>query len=190
MRFKGGSILIHEGSIFEGILLVRRIDGDVLIQDQGGFLFCIDDIKEMILLFQEYLGTFSQEEISEMNKEVYDYHFGNKPRIYQERKSNPKQTEGYIYFLSDNNEYVKIGKAINLDARIESIKLPEKPTLLHSVKVYDYDKAEKIFHDYYAECRKRGEWFSLDAKQKANIQNGYYPDGINELLVGVDNEVE
>lgn len=185
MKFKGGllSSLFNNDVIYDGYLRIQRNDGKLFIQDQGGFLFCTNDIKEMISICQEYLETYSQDDIDELNKEVYDFHFGNKLKSRHQKELERKLTKGYIYFLRDNTSgAVKIGKAINLDNRIENMKLPAKPTLLHSIFVNDYDKAEKIFHDAFSKHRKRGEWFDLPGSTINDIEDECYPEGINELL--------
>lgn len=95
-----------------------------------------------------------------------------------------KLTCGYIYFLSDGNGYVKIGKTTNIGKRLDGIgiKLPKQPILLHSTYVKDYNTGEAIFHEHYKEYRRNGEWFKLPKTVIERIQNGDYPKGINELL--------
>lgn len=109
----------------------------------------------------------------------------------QETKGKKRTfTEGYIYFLSDGNGYIKIGKTVDVGKRIDGIgmKMPKQPVLLHSVHVKDYSAAETIFHEHYKEYRQQGEWFKLPKTEIEAIQHCSYPNGINELLIGADNE--
>lgn len=162
-------------------------DNEVVVADRMGFLLSLDTAQTLKSILEKYIETHSQKEISRYNFDLFRKH--NNPDAEPVRKEY-KPTSGYVYFLSDNNGYIKIGKTINIEARIEGMLLPEEPKLLHSIRVKDYNKAEIIFHEFYADCRKRGEWFALGPKQRADIQNGYYPDGIDELLVEVNDELE
>ncbi len=103
------------------------------------------------------------------------------PVIQSKQHKQPKP--GIIYFLSDNSGHTKIGRTTNLSKRLESFTMPVEPTLLHSIKVSDFKKAEKIFHSHYDIYSKRGEWFTLFESEITNIQNGNYPEGINKLLM-------
>lgn len=191
MKNAGSLPLVKKECVFSGILNIYQVDNQITFSDQMGFLFDINDAKEMIELLNNYISAFSQSEIDKHNHNLLSQYYppsGSRHKSAATQKPPPK--EGYIYFLSDGNGNVKIGKTVDIKKRIESMKLPEQPILLHAIHVKDYDKAEIIFHEHYKEYRKRGEWFELPQVEIETIQNGIYPKEISKLLVEINNEKE
>lgn len=73
------------------------------------------------------------------------------------------ETKGYIYFVSDNSETVKIGFSKNPWARLSDLRVSRPGLqLLGSVQGTLYD--EKNMHKQYDSFRLQGEWFRLDGE--------------------------
>lgn len=80
-------------------------------------------------------------------------------------KSPPRITpKSSVYFISDEDGYVKIGVAKNVDSRLQSLQTAsrQKLTLLGSVEG-DYDD-ESSYHKMFTDQRVRGEWFAPSVK--------------------------
>jgi len=74
---------------------------------------------------------------------------------------------GYVYLIQHGSrrEY-KIGKTYNFVRREGEIRLelPEKVKPIHTIKTDDPSGIEKYWHNRFAEKRKEGEWFELNAE--------------------------
>ena len=73
---------------------------------------------------------------------------------------------GYVYLL-EGGGFFKIGKATDLDRRVQQIfpKLPFECRLLHAIASDDCLALERWLHRRFADCRRNGEWFQLDAER-------------------------
>jgi hypothetical protein len=69
---------------------------------------------------------------------------------------------GVVYLLKCGPHY-KIGKTINIDNRLSTLKiqLPYKPELIHTITTNHIHWLEKHWHTFYREKRLNGEWFEL-----------------------------
>lgn len=88
-----------------------------------------------------------------------------KPRRRQtlvKQKPNQKPRHGFVYLLHSNGVY-KIGKALNLEARVLQISpvMPHPLELIHSIESDDYDQLELKLHNMFGHARLNGEWFNL-----------------------------
>jgi hypothetical protein len=113
-----------------------------------------------------------KEEIEAINKEIEDK---------QKFKSLPVQqavnkSSGYIYFLQDDHNRIKIGKTKKLSERIFNIglNLPIKPQLFHSIKTDNITKLERHFHSKFKKYRLNGEWFALPYERLTKIRKIEY----------------
>jgi hypothetical protein len=83
----------------------------------------------------------------------------------QQSKSQPLKhirISGEVYLLK-SGKYYKVGKT-NAVGRREyelAIQLPEKVTLVHSIKTDDPSGIENYWHTRFEARRKNGEWFEL-----------------------------
>jgi hypothetical protein len=89
----------------------------------------------------------------------------------------------HVYFLSDGNGLVKIGKTTNLDDRVKLFKRANLHSrLIHAIPVTNYTLAEKLLHKHYHDYHVIGEWFKLPTEEIIRIEEGCYPDIINNYL--------
>jgi hypothetical protein len=91
----------------------------------------------------------------------------------QQKKSENRTNPGYVYLVGADNGLYKIGRAKNVDDRVNffGVKLPMKTWLVHSFYSDNYDKAEKQLHEHFAEQRNHGEWFNLSDADVEKIKS-------------------
>lgn len=75
---------------------------------------------------------------------------------------------GYVYLLK-SARYYKIGRsnAVGRRERELAIQLPERATVVHSIKTDDPVGIEFYWHRRFEERRKNGEWFELTPQDVA-----------------------
>lgn len=109
--------------------------------------------------------------------------------IVSRRKPSTPQ-KGYVYLLKfeGKNSY-KIGKTINLEARITQfeIKLPFETQLICAIPSDDITVLEAQLHERFAQQRINGEWFKLTANDVKYIQRLSY-DHVVEAVFALWND--
>ncbi len=89
-----------------------------------------------------------------------------------ERSSAPDTshdgTLGCVYLMK-SGKYYKIGHTMSLGRRAYdlAIQLPEKLTLVHSIKTDDPAGIESYWHKRFLDRHKNGEWYALTAQDVA-----------------------
>lgn len=81
---------------------------------------------------------------------------------------SPLQEFGYVYLLRSGRFY-KIGRSNSVGRRERelAIQLPEKATLVHSIKTDDPPGIEAYWHRRFQDRRRNGEWFELKPRDLA-----------------------
>ena len=87
---------------------------------------------------------------------------------------------GYVYFIRATEEpfYIKIGRASDPFKRISGIQSasPVKLNPLVFVQVPHMKQFEKLFHEYFAPKRIRGEWFDIRPKDVYELLNKFWKE--------------
>lgn len=75
-----------------------------------------------------------------------------------------KNSKGYIYFVKNGyNNFIKIGKTINLQSRLNSFStlFSDGVFLVGYIYSENYSELEKKIHEDFKDKRKTGEWFDI-----------------------------
>lgn len=94
---------------------------------------------------------------------------------------------GYVYFLQEKlTRTVKIGCTMDPRGRIEKtfgVQLPFETELLFMLQARDYKKTEHLFHKYFEDKRRHGEWFALQDSDIEWIKQGKYSADITKSIL-------
>lgn len=97
-----------------------------------------------------------QNVLSNLNREIEN------AEIFIAQNKN-LSTSGYIYVIRSENGKYKIGKAQDVNKRLQSLQTgtPEKLELVLTIKTSNKNVLETICHRQFSSKKIRGEWFSL-----------------------------
>lgn len=120
-----------------------------------------------ILQYDEYI------ENSIINKNNFEVFHGRDKKVikldelsvskeFKKYSNSLKQNEGYVYFIS-NGQYCKIGHAIDLKKRIDTLQCgsPYKLEIIKTLKSIDYINLENQLHNLFSKYRVLGEWYDI-----------------------------
>lgn len=70
---------------------------------------------------------------------------------------------GYVYFIADEDGYIKIGHARNVSSRLRSLQTASRQALRVVASTPGSISDEKTLHAKFADAHVRGEWFRATA---------------------------
>lgn len=131
---------------------------------RGGQVLSRSKWMEIRRKLDAYYTGVSDDEIDEYNRDI------KKARAAENSKN---KAVGYIYLLSTNVGYYKIGRAMNLEERLTDHRraYPVEITVEHSIRVSDVFTCELYLLKQFREKRLQGEWFSLTPDEVAWIKS-------------------
>ena len=171
----------------------RTIDGEKI----SFYSFDLNEVYRFIDTLDEYIKT---------NKDIhliYDDFKKNdkKENVTQIQTQLEKMTlrnkqKGYVYFVS-NGQYCKIGRAVNIEHRIESLRSgsPQPLQLITYLESTDYINLETQLHRLFAKYKVNGEWYDIlflfngENEEFANINN-HYVNFNNKILLTIPELIE
>lgn len=68
--------------------------------------------------------------------------------------------DGYVYFISDEDGFIKIGRALKPHKRLASFQVSHRQTLTLLATIPGGVAKESEMHRRFASSRHRGEWFA------------------------------
>jgi len=100
--------------------------------------------------------------------------------LVKEKRRNSHQSdfdydangESIVYLIKESfNGYIKIGVSRNIKGRMAAIEsnIPQKITLIGTIKSSQARKIEEKLHRKYADYCIKGEWFKLSDKQLSEL---------------------
>lgn len=119
----------------------------------------------LVKRLREFCATRGYEDVVALC-DVAVEHTRPRPSGTRDQTSDERESVlGYVYLLKSGRFY-KIGRT-NVVGRRErelSIQLPEKATVIHSIKTDDLDGIETYWHGRFSDRRKNGEWLNYPRK--------------------------
>lgn len=88
-------------------------------------------------------------------------------------KRKPKTPVAGVVYLLQGEKYFKIGKSVNMEKRLNQIKLqlPYRVELVHTIHAAHPLQAESYWHKRFASLRRNGEWFELGEIEVAEFKS-------------------
>ena len=85
------------------------------------------------------------------------------------RRVSVKRPEGDVYFIADEDGYIKIGHARDVNSRLQSLQTASRQALRVVASTPGSISDEKTLHAKFADAHVRGEWFRATADLMAYI---------------------
>jgi predicted GIY-YIG superfamily endonuclease len=159
-------------------------NNSIVVNDSNNHIPSMEELKTIMLGLTRFINTYSQESIDDYNLSV-DQHVKkqeeqSKIELTQKEKTRP----GYVYFIADNMNNIKIGLSKDMGSRFKNYtEMPYNPEIIHLLKCSDMVKVEAYFHEKFADKRFKGEWFKLVPKDIKYIKAGRYSEEIMKFIV-------
>jgi hypothetical protein len=109
--------------------------------------------------------------------------------VVKQKLTTANEHAGYIYFIKQTSNIVKIGRSKDPKSRLSTYKhLPAK--VIHVIYSENYMRSERLFHSYFKEkqvdpklMNSEREWFYLTDEDVKNIKNHRYPEEIAQSIL-------
>ena len=143
-----------------------------------GFAFTKEETREIITKLETYFEIVTEEEIETFNTSLIARHEKAKEEHQKEYKRSEmpkaKSKSGYVYLISDNQGYYKIGMSKDPEQRLKQLTIScQELNIIHKIKTNDMKRLEREMQRKYKGKRVKGEWFELDKEEvKKFIESG------------------
>jgi len=94
------------------------------------------------------------------NRELADW----RPENYNFDTFKDEKYDDHLYFISDENYRIKIGRSINPEKRLKELQTGCPTNLKIEFVIYNKGCLEKKFHNCFKEIQLTGEWFTYSAR--------------------------
>lgn len=85
------------------------------------------------------------------------------------RRASVTRPGGYVYFIADEDGYIKIGYARDVSSRLRSLQTASRQALRVVASTSGTVSDEKALHAKFADAHVRGEWFRATSDLMAYI---------------------
>jgi len=76
----------------------------------------------------------------------------------------------FVYAFENKEGSIKIGRTLDISQRLKTLQTADPSiTIIGTLQVKNYIKAERSLHSIFAAYRKDGEWFSLPKDEKERL---------------------
>lgn len=154
-----------DGVLFWG-MLICGILASVVYLNQRGNIYTLETTLKQEQIHSDRLATMLEEHDMARNTiaDVLSYagQRQNTNRTFPLRQR--KKTWGYVYLMSINDEYHKIGYARNVKSRLGEMQVstPYPIKVVHMIVTGNAPVLEVILQNRFADKWVAGEWFKLD----------------------------
>ncbi len=164
-------LMLYEGTYWKDIsennsypaYFLEISNGQAYVRDRHGFIAPPSAIKELIPLLQDYIDNNTEEKILTYNLSSL--------KKEEERPERPNKTlkPGFIYAIRCGNK-LKIGRTKNLESRFKNYKkVSDIFSIIATIKVEDYIKAEKTTLEHFGGTVTQHEWFDHSPEIEAKV---------------------
>jgi hypothetical protein len=124
--------------------------------------------QDLAKRLREFCVTRRYEDVVALCEAVINRTKGRDTNLDDQAAEQVESGLGYVYLLK-SGRYYKIGRsnAVGRRERELAIQLPEKASVVHSIKTDDPVGIESYWHGRFSDRRKNGEWFELNASDIA-----------------------
>lgn len=138
--------------------VVETADGEMCFA-HGSFIVDHQEAYRVIEYLLNFYDSTPAFEIEQHNSNVYTNHKDDKPMY------------GYVYLVKRGDGLYKIGKSLDVDTRIQSLRRKHGPVeLIHFIECENYDQAEVTLHTRYRSKWVKAEWFALTPDDVTEIK--------------------
>lgn len=156
--------------------------------NNSGYLPDIKQIKALIHGLSNFVDEYDQENIDAENESIRNHFKNNEILNKKIEKEKIDKKPGYVYFIKDNLDNIKIGLAQNIEKRFKNYtEMAYDPEIIFLLKCHDTVKVEKYFHNKFASKRFKGEWFKLDSEDIKFINSFKYSKEIMKYIIEKSN---
>jgi hypothetical protein len=155
----------------------------VMQNGSNGYIPPMKEIRTITEGLLKFINSYNQDDIDKFNKKVTEDYLKRCEESQKSIKTERKNYAGYVYFICDNMNHVKIGHAKDLESRYKTYtEMPYDPKIIHTLFCSDRIKVGAYFHDKFKTKRFKGEWFNLSDKDIKYIKSGRYSEEIMNYI--------
>ncbi len=151
----------------------------VYMADPGGVLITRGAFESLVADVRKFFTYHGDHGVDQFNAEIAALREQDWPELLRPQAqvetaivAQRDRASGSVYLIRAENGLYKIGKAVNVAVRLQSLAaaIPMKWEMVHSFRAANHSTAEWRLHKRFADKREVGEWFRLSREDVAYIQ--------------------